>query len=86
MKLLDRIIVKFTGQEIVKFKNVKIKSSFKYVNERKMHEKRKYAEKYGFYKDEIIIDKDNYLIDGYTSYLLAKENGIEELLVTRYLE
>lgn len=45
----------------------------------------KFKWKYSFYRDlhkfesEIILDKHNYLIDGYTTYLLAKMFGLKKL-------
>lgn len=45
--------------------------------EHKMELKERYFNKTGLLKTDIMLDSDNYLIDGYTSYLLAKEHGIE---------
>ena len=43
----------------------------------KMELKERYFIKTGLLKSDIILDSDNYLIDGYTSYLLAKDQGME---------
>ena len=42
-----------------------------------MELKERYFIKTGLLKSDIILDSDNYLIDGYTSYLLAKDQGME---------
>ena len=43
----------------------------------KMELKEWYFNKTGILKSDIMLDSDNYLIDGYTSYLLAKDQGME---------
>ena len=47
----------------------------------KMNGKTKYFEKTGRFQSEIILDKDGYLIDGYTSYLLAQQQGMRRVLI-----
>ena len=88
MKLIDKImgkvIRKYTREEIVEIKDIKIKPYYKPVSYKKLQEKRKFADKYNFYKEVVVIDKYNYLIDGYTTYLLAMEDGENDLLVTRF--
>lgn len=53
--------------------------------EMKMKRKRAYYADTGLLQSEIILDSENNLIDGYTSYLVAQENGIDTVLV-RYGE
>lgn len=43
----------------------------------KMMKKEQYFNETGLLQSEIILDSRNYLIDGYTSYLLAVKNGFE---------
>ena len=43
----------------------------------KMEQKRAYFQETGLLQSQIILDSENNLIDGYTSYLLAKENDIK---------
>ena len=43
----------------------------------KMMKKEQYFKETGLLQSEIILDSKNYLIDGYTSYLLAVKNGFE---------
>lgn len=49
-----------------------------------MIKKEEYFKKYGMLKESIIVDQTNYLIDGYTSYLIAKKAGVKALFVSRY--
>lgn len=53
--------------------------------EKKMERKRLYYSDTGFLQSEIVLDSGNNLIDGYTSYLVAQENGIDTVQV-RYGE
>lgn len=43
----------------------------------KMEQKRAYFRETGLLQSQIILDSENNLIDGYTSYLLARENDME---------
>jgi len=43
----------------------------------KMQQKEKYLEETGALQSQIILDSRGNLIDGYTSYLLAKAHGIQ---------
>ena len=47
----------------------------------KMEHKAQYFEQTGHFQSEIILDKDGYLIDGYTSYLLAQQQGMRRVLI-----
>lgn len=49
----------------------------------KMERKRRFYRENGFMESRIILDTAGNLIDGYTSYLLAKENGLAEMPVER---
>lgn len=69
--------------EIVRLENIKIKKDFSEPKERKMKERRNYFNKYGYFKSPIILDKNNTLLDGYTTYLLAKEIGYESITILR---
>jgi len=53
--------------------------------EKLMQRKRLYYAENGLLQAEIILDSGNNLIDGYTSYLVAQENGIDSVPV-RYGE
>lgn len=49
--------------------------------EEKMQKKERYFLENGLLQSQIILDSNNNLIDGYTSYLLAKEHDIENVPV-----
>lgn len=65
----------------LKLKDIKIKEDFKRTppNKYKMKAKWNYYRKTGSLESDIVIDKDGYLIDGYTSYLIAKADSIKKL-------
>lgn len=69
--------------EIVRLENIKIKKDFSEPKERKMKERRNYFNKYGYFKSPIILDKNNTLLDGYTTYLIAKEKGYKNITILR---
>lgn len=46
-------------------------------NPLKMKRKAYYFKETGHFHSDIVLDEDNNLIDGYTSYLLAKQSGME---------
>lgn len=62
-------------------KDIKIKEYFKskQPNKYKMKQKWNYYRKTGSLQSDIVIDKDGYLINGYTSYLIAEADGIKKL-------
>lgn len=64
-------------------KDIKIYSCFWVCppSEGKMEEKRQYLKENGRFQSEITLNSANYLIDGFTSYLLARECGIMEMPV-----
>ncbi len=65
--------------------DINIKGNFK----RDLPKKDKIAARYSFYKKtggfdrEILIDENNNLIDGYTTYLICKMVGIEKVRALR---
>lgn len=62
-------------------KDIKIKEDFKRKkpNNYKMSKKWNYYRRTGCLESDIVIDKNGYLIDGYTSYLIAEADGIKKL-------
>ncbi len=82
MKLLDKIMKLFGYENI---ENIHIYKCFKAHPPR--HEKmwvRRLMYRYdGTLYADIILDENNYLIDGYTSYLVAKENNLKYVKVVR---
>ena len=76
-------IMKIFGRE--KLSNIKIQDSFKKNPSKwtKMLDKQAFYIEHGIFEQPIIVDKNNYLIDGYTTYLIAKELGIKYMPAKR---
>ena len=72
-------------QHYMKLSKIKIKDSFKKTEPKnwKMRERWEYYRCNDRLYSPIVIDKSNYLVDGYTSYLIAKEDGLKEVEVVR---
>lgn len=64
----------------MKLENISIQRSFKEHPplQNKMIEARNYYQNNGRFKSNIIVDENNTLIDGYITYLLCHEIGIDE--------
>lgn len=71
--------------DIRKISNVKLKiedinvGNMKPINPIKLKQKKRYFEKYGIFKENIIVDENNKLIDGFSSILIAVEYGIKKV-------
>lgn len=76
-------ITKIFGRE--KLSNIKIQDSFKNHPPKwtKMLDKQAFYIKHGTFEQPIVVDKDNVLIDGYTTYIIAKGLGIRYMSVKR---
>lgn len=59
----------------IRLSKIKISNEFKKHKPKKskMNDKNMYFIVNGTFKDKIILDKNNVLVDGYTTYLLAQE-------------
>ncbi len=71
IKILFKELEKKT--KIIDIKNINIPDYFKKPNKKKMEEREKYFRQNSKFEAPIIIDQYNNLIDGYTSYLIAKK-------------
>ena len=86
MKLIDKIMRKLGFENI---NNIIIKNNYqeKPPKEWKMNIRRNFYNTYKEFYVPIVIQQVNYnrwfLIDGYTSYLIAKEKGIKYIPVER---
>lgn len=69
--------------EIIPIECIKIKKYFNKPKVSKMKEKEEYFNKHGYFRSTIILDKNNVLLDGYTTYLLAKEQGYKSITILR---
>jgi len=80
---LSKIINRPKEGEIVKIVNIKIYEHLKKPNDWRLKSRREYYEKHKYFRSTIVLDNDNYLVDGYTTYLLAKENGFDYITIVR---
>lgn len=80
--MIDKIM-KLIGIENIN--NIKIAEEFKknMPKSEKMIYKWNFYQLYGKFEQPIILDKNNYLIDGYTTYLMAKQLGKKYIKVKR---
>lgn len=69
--------------EIIKLQDISIPKYFRKVRTEKLTERRKYFEDYNNFETSIILNEKNVLIDGYTTYLIAKENGLSHIYIKR---
>lgn len=80
---LNRITNRPLEGEIVKIENIKIPNKYVEPNSTKLISKNVYYYTHNYFRSQIVLTKDNYLIDGYTTYLLAKEKGFEFITIVR---
>lgn len=80
---LGRILNRPKEGEIVKLGNIKIPFKFTAPSEKKLHKRNLYYLKHGYFKSTIILNEDNLLIDGYTTYLLALNKGYDYITILR---
>lgn len=71
------------GYKKVNIKDIKISPKFKEhkPKKKKLKEKRLYYRVYNKFEQPIILNEEGYLIDGYTTYLLAKEFNEKQIKV-----
>lgn len=67
----------------IRFSDIKLPHYLKYsrVGEEKYKKKWKYFRETGELESKIILDKDFYLVDGYSSYVIAKIAKLEKVPV-----
>ncbi len=77
--------IDFFDREMILFKDIRIPKEFRkhYPKKSKMQERWSYYNKYQEPKVAMIVDKDNVLVDGYTTYLIYKKIGVEKASVKR---
>lgn len=85
-KLMDRIgEVQETGnsQNRMSIEEIKIFPCFRATPPKpgKMQKKERFFQETGEFESKIILDNNNFLIDGYTSFLLALQHGIKYMPV-----
>ena len=80
---LGKILNRPKEGEIVKLGNIKIPYSFVAPKKHKLYKRNLYYLKYGYFRSTIILNKNNLLVDGYTTYLLALNKGYDYITILR---
>lgn len=83
IEMQDKFIKKLLEVEwkIINIKNIKIPEHFSKPHKNKMKERWNYIRENKKFKVPIVVDSNNNLKDGYTSYLIAKELKLKEVEV-----
>ena len=74
---------KLNKVKIMRINDIRIPKEFQKPRIEKMKERIEYFKKNQNFETQIIVDKDNNLKDGYTSYLIAKKYGIDFINVIK---
>lgn len=67
---------------LVKIKDIKTIKGKRLADQYKLDERRVYFETTGHFPRPVLLDSSNHILDGYTSYAVAKERGLEEIECT----
>lgn len=70
----------------IKLKDIKVPHYFKEVSQKKLNERIQYFEKYGEFKTPLVVNQENVIIDGYTTYLVAQIYGLNKINAVKYWE
>lgn len=81
-EMINNLLEELTPKtKIIKLADIKIQKHFTKPNKKKLNRRFEYYNKNKCFKTPIIINGDNTLIDGYTSYLIAKKYNLETVEV-----
>lgn len=80
---LSRILNRPKEGEVVKLDNIKIQRYFKQPNFWKIRQQKKYYERFKYFRKAIVLDDNNYLVDGYITYLLARQMRFDYITILR---
>ena len=75
--------IKLNKVKIMRINDIRIPKEFQKPRTEKMNERIEYFKKNQNFETQIVVDKDNNLIDGYTTYLIAKKYGINFINVIK---
>ena len=78
-----RVLNRPNEGEIVKINNIKIKPYFKEPKKSKLAQRKQYYKEHDYFRSTIVINDANFLEDGYTTYLIAKQEGFDFITVVR---
>lgn len=79
LMVIDNYLEKDEGARMMKVDDIKIYPCFsaQEPSPEKMQQKEQYFQETGRLQSTVILDSQGYLIDGYTSFLLARAHGIQ---------
>lgn len=80
---ISKIINRPREGEIIKIDSIKISKKFQKPNIEKLNARKEYYKKHKYFRSTIILNNKNYLLDGYTTYLLAKEMNFDYITILR---
>lgn len=80
---LSRILNRPREGEIVKLENIKIQRHFKQPSYSKIKHRKEYYKRHKYFRSTIVLDNNNYLVDGYITYLLAKQMKFDYIMILR---
>lgn len=80
---LSKIINRPNEGEIVKIENIKILNKFQQPRTEKLNRRYEYYKRHKYFRSTIILDNKNNLLDGYTTYILAKKMGFDYITILR---
>lgn len=83
IKIDNSLVSRPLEGEIVRINNIKVPYTFKAPNKQKLQERKEYYNKYKYFKNPLVLDKQNYIVDGYTTYLLALNMGFSYITIQR---
>lgn len=67
---------------LVKIEDIKTIKGKRLADKYKLEERRIYFESTGHFPRPVLLDSNNYILNGYTSYAVAKEKGFTEIECT----
>ena len=80
---LSKIVNRPNEGEIVKIENIKIPKRFQQPRTEKLNRRYEYYKRHNYFRSTIILDNKNNLLDGYTTYILAKEMNFDYITILR---
>lgn len=69
--------------EIVRISNIKIPKNFQIPRIEKLNRRYEHYKRHNYFRSTIILDNKNNLLDGYTTYILAKEMNFDYITILR---
>lgn len=80
---MAKIINRPREGEIVKLENIIIPDYFVPPKDEKIWRREQYYKRNGYFRSTIILNKNNLLVDGYTTYILAFNMGYDYITILR---